>query len=156
MRRERPTLSENQRMDLAEDYYNAAMEDLGTIEVLYRNGFKHARNACMLMARASEKLMKSKLLQIGKNPEWIHDQAELMLMLGFREDDPLMHTASLFSMFATGANYPSDVRDGITKSSALRCYDELFPLIEAVASIEPIFAIPSKPRRSLWTFFDHS
>lgn len=40
MRRERPILSERQHMDHAEDYCNAAMEDLGTIEVLYRKGFK--------------------------------------------------------------------------------------------------------------------
>lgn len=58
----------------------------------------------MHIARASEKMMKSKLLLRGTNPDWIHDQVELMLMLGFSEEGPLMYTAAQFSTFAVNSN----------------------------------------------------
>lgn len=146
MRPKAPDLNEQQRLALAEDYRLAAMEDLGTLEVLFRHGFLYPHNACMHIARASEKMMKSKLLLRGTNPDWIHDQVELMLMLGFSEDDPLMHTAALFSTFAVNSNYPSAIRNNITSETANGSYDDLFEILDAVCGLEPKTEVPSKPR----------
>ena len=129
------------------------MEDLGTLEILYRKGFRYPHNACMHIARASEKMMKSKLLLRGTNPDWIHDQVELMLMLGFSEEDPLMRIVAQFSTFTVNSSYPSAIRSNITADTAFGSYDDLFIMLDAVCGADPETAVPSKPRRRKLGFF---
>lgn len=142
-------------MELANEYRDAALEDFGTLEILYEQGFRYPHNACMHIARASEKMMKSKLLLRGINPDWIHDQVELMQLLGFSEDDPLMAIASQFSVFAINSNYPSAIRNNITVDVAMRSYDDLFTIASAVSDLEPLTSMPCKPRQSRLSFFAH-
>ena len=107
----------------------------------------------MHIARASEKMMKSKLLLRGTNPDWIHDQVELMLMLGFSEEDPLMRIVAQFSTFTVNSSYPSAIRSNITADTAFGSYDDLFIMLDAVCGADPETAVPSKPRRRKLGFF---
>lgn len=52
MRRKTEHTDEQQRLAVAEEYYSACIEDLGTLSLLYKKGFNYPHNACMLMARA--------------------------------------------------------------------------------------------------------
>ena len=121
-----------QRKKKAEEYIEAATEDLGALEVLFLDGFRYPHNACMLMARASEKYLKAKILLNGKDVGWIHDQTILLTELGFSESDEIMNVAAQLSVYAVQANYPSVVRHKIDKEIAYSAYDDLFILLDSI------------------------
>lgn len=126
------------------------MEDLDTLVVLYKKGFQQPHSACMIMARATEKMIKYRLLIDGKEADWIHDQTELMQELGFSEGDDPMATASQFSSLAVQANYPSAIRGAISTETALALYDEMYSLISGLASMDPPVRIIPRPRKALF------
>lgn len=150
MPRKPPVLTEEQRLATAQEYYDACMEDLETLVVLYKKGFQQPHNACMIMARATEKMIKYRLLIDGKNADWIHDQAELMRDLGFSDNDYLLVIASQFTSLAVQANYPSTVRGTISTKTALVLYDDAYNLISSLASMSPPVRIIPRPRKALF------
>lgn len=51
--------------DIAKEFISDAQEDLEVLELIRREDFAQAKNACMLAARYSEKLIKAKLILSG-------------------------------------------------------------------------------------------
>ena len=131
-----------ERIDKAQGYYDAVIEDLGVLKLLEEDGFRYPCDACMLMARSSEKLMKAKLLLRGNDVSWIHDQTALLIELGVSEEDPILATAAQLSVYAVKAAYPSDVRNSINTEVAKRSYEDLKELIGYISSLEPAFDDP--------------
>ena len=140
-----PVTEDDKRRCLAEQYIESAAEDMGALEVLYHDGFRYPHNACMLMARASEKYLKAKILLKGEDIGWIHDQTILLTQLGFSESDDVMDIGAQMSIYAVQANYPSVIRPTITGETAYATYDDLFRLLDSIRELEPIFVIASKP-----------
>ena len=53
--------------DLASEYYRAAEEDYELLEYVRLMGFSNYGNGCMLAARYAEKMLKARLLRLGKH-----------------------------------------------------------------------------------------
>lgn len=133
---------------LAMEYRDAAEEDLYCVEKMRSDRFGAAHNTCMLAARASEKFIKSKLLFMGRDVSWIHDQTSLINMFGdFEGKDRAIEIASLLSTYAINANYPSITRTHIGSEEAADAYDML---MEMIAIIRPYDTdMPCLPLKNL-------
>ena len=112
-----------QRSRMAE-YIDAAEEDLRSAYVLLTMNTGAYHNVCMLSARASEKILKAKLIFEGKNVEWVHDQRKLVRELeDFEGYKRAMEIATVLSPYAVQANYPSIVRSKLDEDDALEAYE---------------------------------
>ena len=144
-RHKAPISDEEMMKEVASEFIESAEEDLALIRDMRDGGFKYPHNACMIMARSTEKIMKAKLLLSGSDADFIHDQVELMIQLGFSENDPVLAIAAEMSEYATQANYPSRIRKGITPSTAADSYKRMVELLNILRSTEPVFEISAMP-----------
>ncbi|MBP3386333.1 MAG: HEPN domain-containing protein [Candidatus Methanomethylophilaceae archaeon] len=133
MRHEKPVGLDRQTM--VSEYLEAADEDIAFIEVARSSKLDGHHNICMLAARASEKILKAKLISMGIDPAWTHNQVELVMQMGkIPDSDRALEIASEFSAYAVNANYPSNVRRMITADHAEEAYHML---MEIVAMFHP-------------------
>jgi len=106
------------------EYIDAAEEDIRSAHVLLTMNIGAHHNVCMLSARASEKILKARLIFEGKDVEWVHDQRKLIRELGdFEGRERAMEIANVLSPYAVQANYPSVIRLGLDEDDALEAYE---------------------------------
>lgn len=149
--------------DLATEYYEAAEEDYGLLEYIRLTGFANYGNGCMLAARYAEKILKARLLILGVDVGWTHDQKVLVNSFpDFEGKRRALEIASELTPYATQAAYPSMIRDSINSEDAEEAYDLSMELVALTSCFETGTPKPKtkqttlfnkKPvRKSRWSF----
>ncbi|MBQ8178912.1 MAG: HEPN domain-containing protein [Candidatus Methanomethylophilaceae archaeon] len=126
------------------EYIDAAEEDIRSAHALLTMSIGAHHNVCMLSARASEKILKARLIFEGKDVDWVHDQRKLVRELGdFEGRQRAMEIAEALSPYAVQANYPSVIRSGLDEDDALEAYEmasEMFSMLHP-SGVSPVHAI---------------
>ena len=128
----------------AHPYYQAALDDLNALDAMYQDGFRFPAEACIMMARISEELLKTKMMLRGADYVNIIDQCVLMSELGIDFDDPLMYIGRQFNEYIIMSYLPYNQRKTITSETAKESYNDLFRLIDRLREMEPVFHLPTK------------
>ena len=122
---------------LASDYYKAAEEDYELLEYIRLTEFSYYGNGCMLAARYAEKIMKARLLLLGIEVGWTHDQKVLVNSFpDFEGKQRALEIASILTSYATQAAYPSMIRDNISPEDAEEAYDLSMELVILTSCFE--------------------
>lgn len=109
--------------ELASDYYRATEEDYDLLEYIRLTEFSNFGNGCMLAARYAEKMLKARLLLLGIDIGWTHDQKVLVNSFpDFENKYRALEITSILTSYATQAAYPSMIRDSISPEDAEEAY----------------------------------
>ena len=103
--------------NLAEEFLDAASEDLAMAEISYKCGFY--ASACANSARYAEKVIKAKLAMEDKLTTADHDmQSHVQQLNRFPGKTRALDIAKILSQYATQATYPTRLRRVITQETA--------------------------------------
>ncbi len=129
----------------AHPYYQAMLDDMDVLNSMYNDRFRFPAEACILMAKVSEEMLRTKLNLRGVDIGNEKDQCVLLSKLGFEQNDPVFYTCGLFNEFMIMGFIPYEYRKTVTVQTAMEAYEALFDLIDRIRSIEPIFPLPARP-----------